>query len=77
VAIPDYFRRVRDRIAPPEDVGDMRRLISHYARNSETVFPTGPYVYGTDVSLPIPAAEENNPQYAVAPHCIKRSAAFQ
>jgi hypothetical protein len=68
-------------------LGDLRRLISQYGRNSETVFPTGPYnpgspskagtVYGTDVNLPIPAEEENNPQYAVAPHCINRSAAFQ
>ena len=68
-------------------LGDMRRLISQYGRGAETVFPTGPYnpgspskagtVYGTDVTLPIPAEEENNPQYAVAPHCINRSAAFQ
>ena len=68
-------------------LGDMRRLISQYGRNSETVFPTGPYnpgspskagtFYGPDVNLPIPAEEENNPQYAVAPHCINRSAAFQ
>jgi hypothetical protein len=68
-------------------LGDMRRFISQYGRNSETVFPTGPYnpgspskagtVYGSDVNLPIPAEEENNPQYAVAPHCINRLAAFQ
>jgi hypothetical protein len=67
-------------------LGDMRRLIAQYGRNSESVFPTGPYnpgspskagtVYGTDVNLPIPAEEENNPQYAVAPHCINRLAAF-
>jgi hypothetical protein len=68
-------------------LGDMRRLIAQYGRGAETVFPTGPYnpgapskagtLYGTDVNLPIPAEEENNPQYAVAPHCINRSAAFQ
>jgi starch-binding outer membrane protein, SusD/RagB family len=68
-------------------LGDLRRLISQYGRNSESVFPTGPYnpgspskagtVYGTDVNLPIPAEEENNPQYAVAPHCINRLAAFR
>jgi hypothetical protein len=67
-------------------LGDMRRLISQYGRNAEAVFPTGPYnpgspskagtVYGPDVTLPIPAEEENNPQYAVAPHCINRVAAF-
>jgi hypothetical protein len=65
----------------------MRRLISQYGRATESVFPTGPYnpgspskagtVYGTDVNLPIPAEEENNPQYAVAPHCINRLAAFK
>jgi hypothetical protein len=68
-------------------LGDMRRLIAQYGRGAESVFPTGPYnpgspskagtLYGVDVNLPIPAEEENNPQYAVAPHCINRSAAFQ
>jgi len=67
-------------------LGDMRRLVSQYGRSTESVFPTGPYnpgspskagtLYGTDVNLPIPAEEENNPQYAVAPHCINRLAAF-
>jgi hypothetical protein len=67
-------------------VGDLRRLISQYGRNSETVFPTGPYQadnpdkagtnYGTDVNLPIPQEESNNPSFKPAA-CTNRSAAFQ
>lgn len=48
-------------------LGDMRRLIRQYGRPAESVFPTGPYfkggTYGTDVSVPIPQAEENNPNF--------------
>lgn len=62
-------------------VGDLRRLISQYNLNSESVFPTGTYVksgglYGRDVNLPIPAEEGNNPSFAPAA-CINRSAGFQ
>jgi len=46
-------------------LGDMRRLIRVYQRSPDTVFPTGPYHkggnYGTDVNLPIPIEEQNNP----------------
>lgn len=66
-------------------VGDLRRLIWQYGRNSETVFPTGPYQatnpdksgtnYGTDVNLPIPMEESNNPSFTPAA-CTNRSAAF-
>jgi starch-binding outer membrane protein, SusD/RagB family len=46
-------------------LGDMRRLIRVYGRDSETVFPTGDYhkngTYGPDVNLPIPIEEQNNP----------------
>jgi hypothetical protein len=47
-------------------LGDMRRLIRQYGRDPETVFPTGDYykgglTYGTDVNLPIPRREANNP----------------
>ena len=52
-----------------------------YGRNSETVFPTGPYQpgnpskagadYGTDVNFPIPREETNNPQFQ---SCTNRSA---
>ncbi|MEP6732078.1 MAG: RagB/SusD family nutrient uptake outer membrane protein [bacterium] len=65
-------------------LGDLRRLIWQYGRNAETVFPTGEYEstntskagtnYGTDVNLPIPKEEENNPQYLVHPACINRAA---
>lgn len=48
-------------------LGDLRRLIRQYGRNAESVFPTGPYfkggLYGTDVNLPVPFSEKNNPQY--------------
>jgi hypothetical protein len=48
-------------------VGDLRRLIRQYNRGAETVFPTGPYakggLYGADVSVPVPQAEQNNPNY--------------
>jgi hypothetical protein len=56
-------------------LSDMRRLIRQYGRTQETVFPTGltPYglPYGTDVSLPIPFEEINNPNYNV---CTERGA---
>jgi starch-binding outer membrane protein, SusD/RagB family len=48
---------------------DMRRLlrVPGYQRNEQDVFPTGPYhkggSYGTDVNLPIPIEEENNPNF--------------
>ncbi|GJG89341.1 hypothetical protein tb265_45220 [Gemmatimonadetes bacterium T265] len=53
-------------------LGDMRRLIRFYNRGAETVFPTGAYsgqgisAYGTDVNLPIPVQEQNNPNYTGA-----------
>jgi hypothetical protein len=46
-------------------LGDMRRLLRQYNRAEETVFPTGAYhkggSYGSDVNLPIPIEEQNNP----------------
>jgi len=57
--------------------GDLRRLIRQYNRGAETVFPTGAWHkggnYGTDVTLPIPQAELNNPE-AGAGTCIDRKA---
>ncbi len=48
-------------------LGDLRRLIRQYARPVNTVFPNGPYfkggLYGTDVNVPVPFQEQNNPQY--------------
>jgi hypothetical protein len=66
-------------------LGDLRRLIWQYGRNSENVFPKGPYEpdntskagtnYGTDVNLPIPSEESNNPLFLNGPNaCINRSA---
>jgi starch-binding outer membrane protein, SusD/RagB family len=50
-------------------LGDMRRLVrpapAGYGRPQASVFPTGAYhkqgSYGSDVNLPIPIEEENNP----------------
>lgn len=58
-------------------LGDMRRLIYQYGRGSETVFPTGAYFkggnYGTDVNLPVPQSEQNNPNYTPA-GCVQSQA---
>ncbi|HET8837136.1 MAG TPA: RagB/SusD family nutrient uptake outer membrane protein [Gemmatimonadales bacterium] len=56
-------------------LGDMRRLIRVYGRDSESVFPTGDYhkngTYGPDVNLPLPIEEQNNPNGGV---CLDRNA---
>jgi hypothetical protein len=60
-------------------LGDMRRLIrpapAGYGREPGSVFPTGPYhkggSYGSDVNLPIPIEEENNPNSV---GCLDRNA---
>jgi len=48
-------------------LGDLRRLVRQYGRGVETVFPTGPFpkggAFGTDVNLPVPTDEQNNPGY--------------
>ncbi len=48
-------------------LGDLRRLVRQYNRPTESVFPTGAYhksgTYGTDVNIPIPQAEDNNPNF--------------
>lgn len=55
-------------------LGDMRRLIKHLGRNSETVFPTGTYfkggTYGVDVNFPVPFQETNNPNFS---QCLDRN----
>ena len=59
-------------------VGDLRRLIRQYGRTEEGTFPTGLWHkggnYGGDVTLPIPQAEENNPNVAGGSACIDRNA---
>ncbi len=56
-------------------LGDLRRLVRQYGRDSESVFPTGAYFkggnYGTDVNFPIPLEEDNNPNSS---GCLDRSA---
>jgi hypothetical protein len=64
-------------------VGDLRRLTYQYGRSAESVWPTGPYQlenpdkqgtnYGSDVNLPIPQEESNNPQFTGGA-CTNRSA---
>ena len=50
-------------------LGDLRRLVRQYGRNSESVFPSGVYYgrggghYGTETSFPIPFEETNNPNF--------------
>jgi hypothetical protein len=63
-------------------LGDMRRLVRQYGRPAATVFPGGngaPYVvngnpkggnFGTDVNLPVPFDETNNPKFQ---SCIDRN----
>lgn len=48
-------------------LGDLRRLIRQYGRPVNSVFPNGLYfkggTYGTDVNVPVPQQEQNNPNY--------------
>lgn len=59
-------------------VGDLRRLIRQYGRSAANTFPTGAWhkggTYGGDVTLPIPQAEENNPNVSGGEACIDRNA---
>jgi hypothetical protein len=58
-------------------LGDMRRLVRQYGRAATTVFPTGAWHkggnYGPDVTIPIPQAEQNNPNVP-AGQCLDRNA---
>ncbi len=57
-------------------LGDMRRLIRQYGMTANQVFPVGQTIfganYGSDVNLPIPQAEQNNPEFSGA--CLDRNA---
>jgi hypothetical protein len=61
-------------------VGAMRRLITQYNRGAATVFPVGAWHkggnYGADVTIPVPQAEQNNPNLSGsgALTCIDRNA---
>lgn len=58
-------------------VGDMRRLIRQYSRAANTVFPVGLWHkggdYGTDVNMPVPFAEANNPNVSPSQTCMNRN----
>jgi hypothetical protein len=59
-------------------LADLRRLVRQYGRTQDQVFPVGTHYrggsYGTDVNLPVPQAEENNPELKGASACIDRKA---
>lgn len=60
-------------------LSDMRRLIRQYGFSQDQVLPSGPYLkggnYGTDVNIPIPFGERNNPSVTVgsAGVCLDRN----
>jgi hypothetical protein len=57
-------------------LGDLRRLIRQYGYTQAQVFPVGTPIfggaYGSDVNLPIPQPEKNNPEFGGT--CIDRNA---
>ena len=57
--------------------GDLRRLVRQYNRPASTVFPIGAWHkggnYGSDVTIPLPLAETNNPETG-AGVCLDRNA---
>jgi hypothetical protein len=67
-------------------LGDMRRLVWQYGRSADAVFPIGAYEptnsskagtnFGSDVNLPIPDQESNNPLFTKNANaaCIDRAA---
>jgi hypothetical protein len=69
-----FKERAYDLFLTSHRLGDLRRLIKQYSRGAETVFPTGNYiqggVYGTDVNLPVPFEEGNNPSFT---GCLDRA----
>ena len=58
-------------------LGDLRRLMRQYDRPVDAVYPTGAWFkggqYGTDVNIPVPQAEENNPEFDRA-KCVTTAA---
>jgi hypothetical protein len=59
--------------------GDLRRLVRQYQRPANAVFPTGVWHkggnYGSDVNVPVPFAEQNNPNVPAGTEtCLNRNA---
>ena len=58
-------------------LSDLRRMVRQYNFSADQVFPTGQTIsgssYGTDVNLPIPFQEQNNPE-ASSGKCLDRGA---
>jgi starch-binding outer membrane protein, SusD/RagB family len=56
-------------------LGDLRRLVRQYNRDQATIFPVGDYFkggnFGSEVTLPIPRSEANNPN---STGCLSREA---
>jgi hypothetical protein len=59
-------------------VGDLRRMVKQYSRAANSVFPVGNWhkggQYGGDVTIPLPLAEQNNPNLGQGETCIDRNA---
>lgn len=55
-------------------LGDLRRLMKYYGRPQSAVFPVGRHYrgadYGTDIALPVPTSERNNPNYEKVPRPV-------
>jgi hypothetical protein len=63
-------RRPSGTFSRGQRLGDLRRLIRDYGRVPTNTFPEGTHyrggTYGTDVNLPVPQQEENNPNFTRA-----------
>jgi len=60
-------------------MGNLRRLVRQYGMDQSQVFPVGAWHkggnYGTDVNMPVPQAEENNPNLGIREEtCMNRGA---
>jgi hypothetical protein len=80
-----FQERAIDLFLTSHRLGDLRRLIWQYSRAADAVFPVGPYEptntskagtnFGSDVNLPIPQEESNNPLFLNSgASCINRGA---
>jgi hypothetical protein len=60
-------------------MGNLRRLVRQYGLDQSQVFPVGAWhkggTYGNDVNMPVPQAEENNPNLGITEvTCMNRGA---